>query len=102
MALSLLFKTSIIESSEGVPILKGYVHVFSEETLKIVPELTNVYLIKGSNLKIDCIYSRPSRQPSNPVDFYHGLTLIKDKQNGFGVMLYYAAVFVVPDKAEKY
>ena len=57
-------------------------------TLTILPELPKLYLIKGSDLKIDCIYSRPDTSIPTSVDFYHDGNLIVHGENGFGVTFY--------------
>ena len=61
-------------------------HCISESpSLKIVPELWDYWLIKGSPLKLDCIYTRPKNADPETFDFIYNGRVVEHRLDGFEV-----------------
>ena len=54
--------------------------------VRIKPELNDLWLTKGSQLKLDCVYTRPKTEQPQTFDFYINGLLIQDGSHGFSVM----------------
>ena len=54
-------------------------------SLKVVPELNDYWLLEGSPLKLDCIYTRPKTVTPQTFDFYYNGVLVENGKNGFTV-----------------
>ena len=59
-------------------------------SVRIEPELTHLWLLDGSSLRLDCIYTRPSNAPADSADFYYNGQIISvDNNFGFEVCIFY-------------
>lgn len=54
-------------------------------SLKVVPEVNDLWLLEGSALKLDCIYTRPKDVNPQTFDFYFNGVLVENDKNGFQV-----------------
>ena len=54
--------------------------------MRIKPELNDLWLTKGSQLKLDCVYTRPKTKQPQTFDFYIKGHLIQHGSHGFSVM----------------
>lgn len=54
-------------------------------SVKVVPELNDYWLLEGSPLKLDCIYTRPKNVNPQTFDFYFNGVLVENEKNGFTV-----------------
>ena len=55
-------------------------------TVSIKPAFISLWRTKGSQLKLDCVYTRPKTEQPQTFDFYINGLLIQDGSHGFSVM----------------